>query len=86
MVREFNSLKQYGSVEKYHERFEELRTQLINYNPRLTEEYLIACYINGLKDELVPFMDIAHPDSLEETYEQAKLHERAIAVMTRKGK
>ncbi len=55
-------------MERYQEKFEELRSQLLSYNPYLDEEYFIACYINGLKEELVPFMDIAHPDTLEEAF------------------
>nr|CAD1827610.1 unnamed protein product [Ananas comosus var. bracteatus] len=86
LVREFTNLKQYGTIEKCQEKFEELRTQLLSYNLSLIEEYLIACYINGLREDLVPFMDIAHPDALEEAYEQAKLHERALTVMNKKAK
>ncbi len=71
LVREFNNLKQYVTVEGYQEKFEELRTQLLFYNPHITEEHFIARYINGLKEELIPFMDIAHLESLEEAYEQA---------------
>ncbi|XP_020082221.1 uncharacterized protein LOC109705849 [Ananas comosus] len=84
LVREFSNLKQTGTVEKYQDKFEELKTQLLSYNPQLTEEYLIACYINGLKEELIPFLDIAHPNTLEEAYEQATLHERALSAMSRK--
>ncbi len=87
LIREFNNLKQLGTVEKYQERFEELRTQLIYHNPQLTEEhYFISCYINGLKEDLVPFMDMGHPNTLEEAYEQAKLNERALSVISRKYK
>ncbi len=84
LIREFNNLKQMSSVERYQERFEELRTQLLYHNPQLTEEHFISCYINGLREDLVPFMDIVHPNTLEEAYEQAKLHERALSVISRK--
>ncbi len=56
------------------------------YNSQLTEEHFISCYISGLKEELIPFLDIAHPNSFTEAYEQAKLHERALAVINRKLK
>ncbi len=84
LVREFNNLRQTGTVERYQEQFEDIRTQLLCYIPQLTEEYLISCYINGLKEESIPFMDIVHPNSLIEVFEQAKLHERALAVINRK--
>ncbi len=86
LIREFNNLKQLGTVERYQEKFEELRTQLICFNPQLTEEHSIACYINGLREDLIPFMDIGHPNTLEEAYEQAKLHEKALTVISRKYK
>ncbi len=57
---------------------------MLAYNSYITEEHFISCYINGLREELIPFMDIARPDTLEEAYEQAKLHERALAAMHRK--
>ncbi len=86
LVREFNNLRQFSTVERYQEKFEELKTQLLYYNSQLTEEHLISCYINGLREDLVPFMDIAHPNTLEEAYEQAKLHERALSVVSRRYK
>ncbi len=61
LVREFNSLKQFGTVESYQEKFEELRTQLLFHNPQLSEEHFISCYIGGLREDLIPFLDIAHP-------------------------
>ncbi len=48
LVREFGNLKQVNSVERYQERFEELRTHLLFFNPHLTEEHFISCYISGL--------------------------------------
>ncbi len=73
-----------STVERYQEQFEELRNRLLFYNSHLTEEHLISCYINGLKEDLVPFMDIAHPNTLLEAYEQATLHDKALSVINRK--
>ncbi|XP_020082482.1 uncharacterized protein LOC109706087, partial [Ananas comosus] len=85
-IREFSNHKQTGSIESYQEKFEELRSQLLHYNPRLEEEFFIASYINGLKEELVPFMDISHPATLEDAYSHAKLHDRALTTMQRKSR
>lgn len=63
-----------------------MRFQLLYYNPHLTEEYFIACLINGLKEELIPFLDIAHPSTLEEAYEQAQLHEKALLALNHKNR
>ena len=73
-------------MEKYQERFEDLRVRMLYHNPNLTEQYFIESYISGLKEELVSFIDLAQPSTLEEIYEQAKLHEQALAVMWRKSK
>ncbi len=84
LVRKFNKLVQTTTVEKYHEKFEELRARMIYLNPTLSEEYFIQSYISGLKEELIPFIDLSNPNTLQEVYEQARLHEQALAMMWRK--
>ncbi len=86
LVREFNKLAQTTSVDKYQERFEELRARMIYLNPNLSEDHFIQSYISGLKEELIPFINLSNPSTLEEVYEQAKLHEQALAMMWRKHK
>ncbi len=84
LVREFNKLVHTSTVEKYQERFEDLRARMLYLNPTLSEEHFIQSYISGLKEELVPLIDISNPTTLEEVYEQAKLHEQALAIMWRR--
>nr|CAD1820456.1 unnamed protein product [Ananas comosus var. bracteatus] len=91
MVLEFNKLTQTGSVEKYQERFEELRARmlsstLLRTKRGLSEQHFIESYISGLKEELVPFIDLSHPTTLEEVYEQARLHEQALSILMRKSR
>lgn len=86
LVREFNKLVQTSTVEKYQERFEDLRARMLYLNPTLSEEHFIQSYISGLKEELVPLIDISNPTTLEEVYEQAKLHEQALAIMWRRNR
>ena len=62
-------------MEKYQEKFEDMRARMIQYNPALIERYFIESYISGLKEELVLYIDLSHPTTLEEVYEQAKLYE-----------
>lgn len=68
LICEFGNHKQLRSIEKYQERFEELRSQILQYNPYLDEEFFTACYINRLKEELMPFMNISHPTTLEDAF------------------
>nr|CAD1835735.1 unnamed protein product [Ananas comosus var. bracteatus] len=86
MIREFNKLTQTSTVERYQERFEELRTRMLYLNPTISERHFIESYISGLKEELVPFIDLSRPTTLEEVYEQAKLHERALGIIMRKSR
>ncbi len=85
LIREFSNHKQTGSVESFQEKFKELRSNQ-SYNPHLDEEYFISCYINRLKEEFIPFMNNAHPDTLAEAFAQAKLHERDMTIMHRRNK
>ncbi len=84
LMREFNKLVHNSSVEKYQKKFEELRIRMIHLNPTLSEEHFIQSYISGLKEKLVPFIDLSNPHTLEEVYEQAKLHEQALAMLWRR--
>lgn len=84
-IREFNKLMQTSTVEKYQEKFEDLRAKMLYLNPTLSEEHFVQSYISGLKEELVPFVDLSHPASLEVVYEQARLHEQALSIMWRKS-
>ncbi len=85
-VMAFNKLAQTGTMERYQEKFEDLRAKMLYFNLALSEQYFIESYISGLKDELVPFIDLSQPTTLEEVYEQAKLHEQALSIIMRKNK
>ncbi|XP_020095072.1 uncharacterized protein LOC109714771 [Ananas comosus] len=59
---------------------------MLYLNPTISERHFIESYISGLKEELVPFIDLSRPTTLEKVYEQAKLHERALGIIMRKSK
>ena len=59
---------------------------MLYHNPTLTEQHFIESYISGLKEKLVPFIDLSHPTTLEEVYKQAKLHEQALSIVWRKSR
>nr|CAD1827710.1 unnamed protein product [Ananas comosus var. bracteatus] len=58
---------------------------MLYLNPTLSKRHFIESYISGLKKELVPFIDLSHPTTLEEVYEQARLHEQALSIIIRKS-
>ncbi len=76
LVREFNKLSQVSTVEKYREKFEDLRARILHLNPALSESHFIESYICGLKEELVPFIDLTRSTTLEEVYEQPSFTNR----------
>ncbi len=86
LVRKFNKLEQTSSVENYQEKFEDLRVRMLYLNPTFSEEHFIQSYISGLKEEIIPFIDISNPTTLEEVYEHAKLHNQALSIMWKKHK
>lgn len=85
-VTEFNKLTQTGAIEKYQERFEDLRAKILYLNSTLSERHFIKSYISGLKEELILFIDLSHPTTLEKVYEQARLHEQALSIIMRKSR
>lgn len=75
IVDEFNKLVQTGSVDQYHERFEELMSYMSIINPLLNEAHFVVSYISGLKMELKPLVKLANPSTAIDAYETAKLYE-----------
>ena len=81
LIKKFNKLVQTSTLKKYQKKFEDMRARTLHYNPALTERYFIESYISGLKKELLPYIDLSHPITLEKVYEQAKLHEQVLLMM-----
>lgn len=48
VVAQLHELKQTGTIEEYHTIFEELRVQVLQKEPKLTETYFILSFIGGL--------------------------------------
>ncbi len=59
---------------------------MLYLNPTLSEDHFIQSYISGLKEELVHFIYLSNPTTLEEVFEQARLHEQALTMMWRRQK
>ncbi|CAL1413314.1 unnamed protein product [Linum trigynum] len=84
VVGEFNKLRQRGSLLDYQEKFDDLRSQMIAYNPAFTEDYFISSFISGLEDELRPVVTMLRPQSLSQAYLMAKLEEASNEARRRK--
>ncbi|KAL4289531.1 hypothetical protein GQ457_14G023340 [Hibiscus cannabinus] len=84
VIEEFNKLVQKSTVEDYQERFEELKPYMIQQNPYLEETYFVSSFLSGLKEELRHRVKVHQPQSLNEAYMQAKLHELSMEIESKK--
>ncbi|XP_052198354.1 uncharacterized protein LOC127805643 [Diospyros lotus] len=85
-IIEENKLKQKGSVMEYQERFEELKSLMLNSHPTLTEAYFVLSFISGLNEELHPTVKMMHPVAVKQAAEKARLKELAQEAIFRKHK
>ncbi|KAD4586659.1 hypothetical protein E3N88_24260 [Mikania micrantha] len=68
-------LQQTSTVEEYRQRFEEISNRT---TVPLPPEFLISCYISGLRLDIKQSVLIHKPTTLEEAMEKSQLHENRI--------
>ncbi|VFQ81961.1 unnamed protein product [Cuscuta campestris] len=78
VVEDFNKLVQDGSIDEYLEKFEELKSLMLQRTPILPEDYFVASFIGGLKSHLKPFVKALKPTCLDEAVQFARLQEDAV--------
>nr|CAD1818748.1 unnamed protein product [Ananas comosus var. bracteatus] len=86
VVEEFNKLTQQGTVEEYQERFEYLRSRLLQTASHFAPDYFLSSFLSGLKDELKSAVKMMYPKSLIQAFELARWQEQNIAAMMRRNK
>lgn len=84
IVKEFNKLRQKGSVEDYQTKSKELRSPLILSHPTLNEQYFMSSFISGLNDELRPTIKMLQPAVFKQAVEKARLQELALEDILKK--
>lgn len=52
LLKQFEALKQKGSVEEYQAAFEKLAQGLLLYNSNYDDTYFVNCFVTGLKEEI----------------------------------
>lgn len=72
---EFKLLRQVGGVDEFTEKFEEMRSLMMQVYPYLTEQYFLNNYVSSLKRVVRCFVRIAQPRTLLEVYWFAKEYE-----------
>ncbi|XP_027170262.1 uncharacterized protein LOC113770100 [Coffea eugenioides] len=80
-IEEFNKLTQAGSVADYLEKFEMLKALVMPSLPHLSDSYYKACFMSGLKEEIVNMVKISKPESLAGAIEIAKLQEKNLKAI-----
>ena len=55
-MEDFYKLQQRGTMDEYLERFEELKSLMLQRTPMLPEDYFIASFVGVLKPHLKPFV------------------------------
>ncbi|TXG72376.1 hypothetical protein EZV62_000955 [Acer yangbiense] len=78
VVGEFQRLKQTTTVLEFQERFEELQPRLIARNLGLSDEFFLACFMSGLKGEIINLVKMFKPPDLNATIQLARLQEAAV--------
>ncbi|EEF36539.1 conserved hypothetical protein [Ricinus communis] len=86
IVEESNRIQQVGSVINYQERFEELRSLMLKYNPMPDESYFMSSFVSGLNEEIRSMVKLLKLATLSQAYERAKLYEKSIEAMFKRHK
>ncbi|KAL5729826.1 hypothetical protein ACHQM5_002722 [Ranunculus cassubicifolius] len=86
IIGEFNKLQQTSTVDEYQNRFEELKSLMLQKNPHLTAEYFIMSFISGLKDDIRHMVQMFRPASLAYAISLAKLQETQLDILSRTHK
>lgn len=63
-------LKRQRSVREYHEEFDSIITRL-----NLTEEYILSCFLGGLKKDIQMMVRMFQPNSVQHAFALAKMYE-----------
>ena len=77
VVEDFHKLQQWGSVEDYLEKFEGLKSLMLQRTPILPDDYFITSFIAGLKPHLKPFVKALNPLTLDDAIHFTRLQEEA---------
>ena len=77
-MRELKSLKQSGSVKKYHDMFEEFLNKV-----DLPEDYATSCFLSGLKPKIQLTLRMFMPKSVQHARILAKIEEAKMSVQSK---
>ncbi|KAJ4733316.1 polyprotein [Rhynchospora pubera] len=75
LVGEFKRMQQGGKVNEYIRQFEGCKAKLMHERPYIPNDFYLAAFIEGLKEELRAMVTLFKPQSLNEAYHCASQYE-----------
>jgi hypothetical protein len=84
LLKQFDALKQVGSVMEYQRRFEELAHGILLYNPAYDDTYLVTRFLRGLKEEIRVAITLHRPKDVDTTSTLAQLQEEELESSKKK--
>lgn len=83
VVEKFNKLQQTSSIEAYLDEFENYRSLMLQKG-HLTYEYIIDCFIGGLKIAIKPFVKAFRLATITFSMEYASFPEKSLNCSSNK--
>ncbi|KAJ3684022.1 hypothetical protein LUZ61_013186 [Rhynchospora tenuis] len=85
-VDEFKMVHQTGRVEEYIKQFERAKTRLLKVKPTLDEDFFVAGFISGLKEEVRGTVELFNPRELNNAFHCALKVEASNDIQQKKTK
>ncbi|KAA8550859.1 hypothetical protein F0562_002543 [Nyssa sinensis] len=79
---QLTKLRQISTIKTYQEKFEELA----NKTNGLSEEFLVSCFVSGLKDEIKAGVQMFRPKNVFQAMGLARLQEETIEALAKKNR
>ena len=77
-MKQFDALRQTGSIEEYYNRFIELSHHILLYNPAYDHVFFVTRFLHGLKDEIRAVIVLHRPKDVETASALALLQESEL--------
>lgn len=86
VVEEFNKLQQTCTIDEFLGKFEDLKAQMLIWNPALNEAHFLSSFVRALNEEIRFDVKMFKPTSLKVAIEKARMKEMAIEAAERRNK
>lgn len=84
LLRQFNTLKQHGTVVEYMHQFEDLMHQILAHNPAIDSLFFTTQFLEGLKAEIKSGVILHRPKDLDTAFSLATMQEELLEALPRR--